>query len=66
MLSFEHDTLLVEPTDDGSVVTVRLNRPKALNALNRRLLEQLDQVLEALADRIEALENALEEEKTRH
>jgi enoyl-CoA hydratase len=49
MLSFEHDMLLVEPSDDGTIVTVRLNRPKALNALNSTLIRQLDKVLDALA-----------------
>lgn len=49
MLSFDHDALLVEPSDDGSIVTIRLHRPNALNALNADLIEQLDRVLDALS-----------------
>ena len=42
-----YETLLVER--DGPVVQVTLNRPKALNALNRQLLEELSQVLDEIA-----------------
>jgi len=48
MLDFTPTTLLVEPSDDGSIVTVRLNRPKALNALNQTLIRELGEVLTAL------------------
>jgi enoyl-CoA hydratase/carnithine racemase len=42
-----YETLLVDR--DGPVVQVTLNRPKALNALNRQLLEELSQVLDEIA-----------------
>lgn len=42
-----YETLLVDR--DGPVVRLTLNRPKALNALNRRLLEELSQALDGIA-----------------
>jgi enoyl-CoA hydratase len=42
-----YDTLLVDR--DGPVVLVTLNRPKALNALNRQLLEELSRVVDEIA-----------------
>ena len=42
-----YETLLVDR--DGPVVQVTLNRPMALNALNRRLLEELSQVIDEIA-----------------
>ena len=48
MLDFQPENLLVERTEDGTVAIVRLNRPKALNALNSDLLAELDAVLDAL------------------
>jgi len=49
MLDFTPESLLVEPSDDGTIVTVRLHRPKALNALNMALISELDAVLEQLS-----------------
>jgi len=49
MLSFTPETLLVDASDDRSIVTIRLNRPKALNALNAQLIEEFDRVLDELA-----------------
>jgi enoyl-CoA hydratase len=43
-----YDTLLVDR--EGPVVLVTLNRPKALNALNRRLLGELSQLVDELGD----------------
>lgn len=48
MLDFTPDTLLVEATDDNTIATVYLNRPKALNAINSVLIQELGQVLEQL------------------
>jgi enoyl-CoA hydratase len=40
----------IEISQDGGVTTVRLNRPKQLNALNRQVFRELDQVLDQLAN----------------
>ena len=42
-----YETLLVDR--DGPVVLLTLNRPKALNALNRQLLDELSQVIDEIA-----------------
>src|SRR5262245_43924477 len=42
-----YDTLLVDR--DGPVVILTLNRPKALNALNRRLLDELSQAVQDIS-----------------
>jgi enoyl-CoA hydratase len=42
-----YDTLLVDR--DGPVLLATLNRPKALNALNRQLLGELSQLIEEIA-----------------
>ena len=39
----------IEVSQDGGVTTVRLNRPKQLNALNQQVFRELDQVLDQLA-----------------
>ena len=33
---------------DGAVATITINRPKALNALNSQVLDELDQTLDAI------------------
>lgn len=38
--------LLVEPSDDGRIVTLKLNRPERLNALNSDLLARLEEEIE--------------------
>ena len=43
-----YETLLVDR--DGPVVQITLNRPKALNALNRQLLEELSDVIHEIAE----------------
>jgi enoyl-CoA hydratase len=42
-----YETVLVDR--DGPVILVTLNRPKALNALNRRLLDELSRVIDEIA-----------------
>lgn len=49
MLSFTPENLLVDVTEDGAIATVRLHRPKQLNALNSALIGELDEVLGELA-----------------
>jgi enoyl-CoA hydratase len=44
----DYNNLLWE--QDGSVVTVSFNRPKAMNALNQATLEELDQVIKRVAN----------------
>ena len=39
----------IEVSHDGGVTTIRLNRPKQLNALNQQVFRELDQVLDQLA-----------------
>jgi len=39
----------IEVSQDGGVTTVRLNRPKQLNALNQQVFRELDQVLDQTA-----------------
>src|SRR5262245_52841030 len=41
-----YETLIVER--DGGVATVTLNRPKVLNALNHRLIDELDRAIAEL------------------
>jgi enoyl-CoA hydratase len=43
-----YETLLVDR--DAAIVTLMLNRPKALNALNRRMLEELAHAIAEIAD----------------
>ena len=42
----DYETLLVQVED--RVVVIALNRPRSLNALNRKLIEELDQALSAI------------------
>lgn len=44
----DHDQLRIEVTDDGSVVTVTLNRPRLLNLFDAAMRDQLVDVLKAL------------------
>ncbi|KUO74837.1 MAG: enoyl-CoA hydratase [Desulfosporosinus sp. BRH_c37] len=44
----DYNNLLWE--QDGSVVTVSFNRPKAMNALNQETLEELEQVIKRVAN----------------
>ena len=44
----DYETILVERS--GAIATIKLNRPEALNAVNRRILEELPHVWSALDD----------------
>lgn len=46
----QFENLLVEPRYDKHIALVRFNRPKELNALNRKLMEELRDALKALDD----------------
>ncbi|PRP93802.1 putative enoyl-CoA hydratase echA8 [Enhygromyxa salina] len=48
----DYETLEIE--DRGAARIVRINRPKALNALNPQVIAELSRVLEALGQQIEA------------
>ncbi len=46
----QFENLLVEPCYEKHIALVRFNRPKELNALNRKLMEELRDALKALDD----------------
>lgn len=46
----QFENLLVEPRYEKHIALVRFNRPKELNALNRKLMEELRDALKALDD----------------
>jgi enoyl-CoA hydratase/carnithine racemase len=47
-----HETLIV--AREGGVVTIKLNRPKQLNAINRTVVRELSEVVDGLASDPEA------------
>ena len=49
-----YETLEIEDLPDSHARVVRINRPKALNALNPTVVAELSRMLEALAKQIEA------------